>query len=535
MAHLCNISIALLQLTRPTIEPSMRDRDRHTDVLIVGAGLSGIGVAARLVASTPDRSFAILEMRQAIGGTWDQFRYPGIRCDSDVQTLGYGLKPWSDDSVITEGGDVRRYIEETADEYGIREHISFGHKVTTIAWSSMDAQWTVTAHDTETEETVVRTASFVVCASGYFDYDEAHVPELPGTLDFKGQIVHPQFWGEEHSFAGKDVVVVGSGATAITLIPAMAKAAKSVTMLQRSPGYVLSVPSTDPTTKLLRSVLPDDLVGHIARVRNTGIQLAMFQLARKHPKAARTIVLNQVRAQLRGKVDMKHFTPSYDVWDERLCVVPDGDLFRTLRNGEARIVTDHIDTFTETGIQTQSGEHLDADLVVLATGFKIKMLGGITVEVDGEQVHQSDKMTYRGIMFSDIPNFAMIFGYVNVSWTRKVDIAAQWLVRVLHEMDRRGADTVVATGGEEFATDDPFTEMSSGYMQRASGMFPMQGSEAPWRNQSNVLLDTVRLRLRSLDDGFLRFTSGPPDGADPLAEAGNTGGIVRQVARLVGL
>jgi cation diffusion facilitator CzcD-associated flavoprotein CzcO len=536
MSQTCNDKIVLLHSAAASnSEDHVTDRVPHTDVLIVGAGLSGIGIAANLTRRVPDRTYVILEMRDAIGGTWDQFRYPGIRCDSDVQTLGYGLRPWQDDHVITEGGEVRDYIGDTADQFAIRDHIELGHRVTRLVWSSAEARWTVTAVVEATGEVVTRTAEFVVAASGYFDYDEAHVPELPGMLDFGGDIVHPQFWDESYSYADKDVVVVGSGATAITLVPSMAAGARSVTMLQRSPGYVLSIPSTDPTTRLLRTVLPDDLVGHLARVRNTAVQLGMYKLARRYPRAVREVLLAQVRLQLRGAVDMEHFSPDYDPWDQRLCVVPDGDLFRVLRDGDARVVTDHIDTFTPTGIRTRSGEHLDADLVVLATGFRVKVLGGMTLEVDGEQVDPSQRLTYRGMMLGDVPNLAMIIGYVNVSWTRKVDIAASWLVRLLQEMDRRDADTVVATGGEDFATDEPFLEMSSGYMQRAEGLFPVQGSAAPWRNQHNVLLDMVRLRLLPLDDGHLRFLQAPPDGTDPLVEVEPSGGLVRGLARLVGL
>lgn len=485
-------------------------QDPDADVLIVGAGLSGVGMAAQLSSRCPRRSYVILERRQAIGGTWDLFRYPGIRCDSDMSTLGYSFRPWSRDDVIVRGGDVRDYICDTADEYGVTEHIRFGHRVVAVDWSTEQARWTVTAIAEATDEPVTVTARFVVGCSGYYSYDHAHVPELPGLADFEGDVLHPQFWDPDHDWHGQRVVIVGSGATAITMAPAMADDAAHVTLLQRSPAYILSLPETDPTARVMKRVLPHDLVSGVVRLRNTALQLGIYRVSRRYPAVVRAALLAGVRAQVGPEVDMRHFTPRYEPWDERLCVVPGGDLFRAVRSESVTMVTDQIETFTPSGIRLASGRQLEADLVVLATGLQLQLLGDVRATVDGAQVEPTTSLTYKGVMIADIPNFAMVFGYVNVSWTRKADLAAEYVCRVLDHMSRSGYRQVTPRGARGQATDEPFVALKSGYIERNRHLMPPQGRRAPWRNSDNVFKDTVVLRHLPVRDRHLRFTNPTP-------------------------
>ncbi|MBK8593114.1 MAG: NAD(P)/FAD-dependent oxidoreductase [Sandaracinaceae bacterium] len=481
----------------------------HVDVLIVGAGLSGVGTAAQLTMRCPGKSFLVLERREAIGGTWDFFRYPGIRCDSDMHTLGYSFRPWPSDTIITEAESIRSYIEDTAREYGVLERVRFRHRVVRASWSSREARWTVDAVVEPTNEKVTFTAGFVVGCAGYYNYDRAHTPSFPGTERFAGDIVHAQFWDEAYDYRGKRVVVIGSGATAVTLVPAMTKQAAHVTMLQRSPTYMVSLPKHDATVTALKRVLPERHVGAITRLRNTALQLGLYKVSQRYPAAVRKLLLRGVERQLGPDVSMRHFTPDYDPWDERLCVVPDGDLFKELNAGRASIVTDQVETFTESGVRLRSGETLPADLVVLATGLEVQLLGGVAVTVDGVSVDPNQRLTYRAAMFADIPNLAMIFGYVNVSWTRKADLVAEFVCRLLNHMDRHGYQQVTPGHSEGFATDEPFVALKSGYLKRGASGMPLQGSAAPWRNSQNVFVDTVLLRYGRLQDRYLRFTRRP--------------------------
>ena len=507
------------------------------DVLIVGAGVSGIGIACHLAITHPERSVRILERRDRIGGTWDLFRYPGIRCDSDMNTFGYAFRPWPQDEVITDGESIRAYVRETAEQYGVDRHIRFGQRVTRASWSTPDGCWTIESVDEGTGETTVTTARFVVACTGYYDYDRGYQPDFPGLDRYEGTFVHPQFWPDDLDHTGKRVLVIGSGATAVTLVPAMASDAAHVTMLQRSPTYVVTVPEVDRISAQLKTVLPDQLVADLARYRNLGIQLAMYYGARTFPSLVRRGILAAAKRQLGPDVSMRHFSPDYDPWDERLCVVPDGDLFRVLRRGEATIVTDHIDTFTETGVRLRSGEEIEADIVVSATGLEVQLLGGVRAEIDGEPVDTTERLTYKAIMVDRVPNFALVFGYVNVSWTRKVDLVGHYLSQLFTHMDRIGRQVVVPRGDDEAIADEPFVGLASGYVARAASRMPQQGARAPWRNTQNLLLDWIGLRLLPIDDGHLEFSQPVEDGAgarrglDPVALAGS---LVGSAATMVG-
>ncbi|MGM0563911.1 MAG: flavin-containing monooxygenase [Pseudomonadota bacterium] len=479
---------------------------KHVDVLIVGAGLSGIGTACHLSRECPDHSYAILERRSRIGGTWDLFRYPGIRSDSDMFTFGYNFRPWTGDKFLADGPSIRDYIVETAEEYNVTPHIHFNRQVTTANWSTEDAMWTLEAVDESTGEKETWTCNFLMSCSGYYNYDQGHRPDFPGEKQFEGQIIHPQHWPENLDYKGKKVVVIGSGATAVTLVPAMAGEAEHVTMLQRSPTYVATVPDVDPMSRKLRKFLPEMAVYRIARARNIGLQRMVYKLSQEKPKMMRRFFLGQVRKQLGPDIDMKHFEPSYNPWDERLCAVPRGDLFKVLRKGDASIVTDHIDTFTKKGIRLKSGQELEADIIITATGLELQMLGGVEGTVDGKVVKPNDTLVYRGVMLRDVPNMAMVFGYTNSSWTLKADLAAEYVCRVLKYMQKVGAKQVTPRDHEGCDTDDNFLGLQSGYVQRASDRLPRQGKRDPWRVLNNYLHDLPSLRYGQLDDEELEFS-----------------------------
>ncbi len=478
----------------------------HVDVLIIGAGLSGVGMAAQLRRLCPDKDYLVLERRAALGGTWDYFRYPGIRCDSDMFTLGYAFYPWTGDRAITDAASIRAYIEEVAREYEVMPRVRFGHKVIRASWSSEDARWTVTAELEATGEQRSFTAKFLVGCSGYYSYDEAHRPSFADQDTFAGDIVHAQFWDPGYAYAGKRVVVIGSGATAVTLVPALAERAAHVTMLQRSPSYYLSVPARDRSVELLRRLLPEQAVATLVRNRNTLMQFAFYNVALRYPEPIKKYLLAKVARELGPDADMRHFTPRYNPWEQRLCVVPDGDLFAAIRAGRAAVVTDQIERLTPTGIALKSGETLAADLIVLATGFKLEVGGGVEMLVDGERVDPSERLSYQATMFADVPNFAMVFGYVNVSWTRKADLVFEFVCRLLRHMDRAGHRSVTPRGAAGYESDEPFIGMKSGYVERGAALLPRQGTRAPWRNTQNVFRDTLELRHGRLDDGFLRFS-----------------------------
>ncbi|MBF6230703.1 NAD(P)/FAD-dependent oxidoreductase [Nocardia farcinica] len=481
---------------------------RHVDVLIIGAGLSGIGMACHLTRERPEHSFAILERRDSIGGTWDLFRYPGIRSDSDMYTFGYGFRPWNGTKVLADGPNIRQYIEDTAREYGVTEHIRFGRKVILAGWSSERELWTVTALDERTGATEEWTSRFLVGCTGYYDYDNGYRPEFPGEENFRGRIVHPQHWPEDLDYRGKRVVVIGSGATAITLVPAMSTDAAHVTMLQRSPTYITALPAEDPVALALKKArVPDKIAYQVGRARNIALQRASFQLSRTHPEKAKKLLLAAIRLQVGSGIDMRHFTPSYNPWDQRLCVVPNGDLFKVLRSGKASIVTDRIETFTEDGIRLESGEELPADIIVTATGLRVQMLGGGALEVDGEPVVVRDRVVYKGALLDGIPNAMVVLGYTNASWTLKADLAAEYFCRLLGHMAERGYRTFTAVAREgDRGTDSVMGgALTSGYIQRGDAVMPRQGTNGPWQVINNYFRDRAFLRKGPIEDGVLTF------------------------------
>jgi cation diffusion facilitator CzcD-associated flavoprotein CzcO len=477
----------------------------HFDVLIVGAGLSGIGAAWHLQDKAASRSYAILEGRDTIGGTWDLFRYPGIRSDSDMYTLGYAFRPWKEAKAIADGPSILKYVRDTAHEAGIDEHIRFNHMVRHASWSSQDARWTVSAE--HGGRTIQLTCNFLLMCSGYYDYAGGHRPEWAGEAEFSGRVVHPQHWPEDLDYAGKRVVVIGSGATAVTLVPEMAKTAAHVTMLQRSPTYMAARPAVDATADKLRARLPAKLAYDLIRARNVLFGMYFYRMARKRPAAVKERLLGMVREQLPADFDVEtHFTPKYNPWDQRLCLVPDNDMFEAIRAGTASVVTDQIDRFTPNGLLLKSGRELPADVVVTATGLKLHLLGGMKVEVDGSQVDFAQTYNYKGMMFSDVPNLASVFGYTNASWTLKADLTSEYVCRILNHMDRRGVEIATPRNHDEDLEAEPWLDFSSGYVQRSVHLFPKQGSRKPWKLHQNYALDLVALRFGKVDDGVLRFT-----------------------------
>lgn len=479
----------------------------YVDVLIIGAGLSGIGAACHLRNKLPKKSIAILEGRHAIGGTWDLFRYPGIRSDSDMYTLGYNFKPWTNPKAIADGPDIRDYIQETARENGVDKLVRFGHRSLKASWCTDKARWTVDVQRTDTGEAFQMECSFLLGCTGYYNYEAGYTPEFKGRERFQGQIIHPQHWPEDLDYAGKRVVVIGSGATAVTLIPSMADTAEHVVMLQRSPSYVASVPLRDKLSNKLRRYLPEKLVYRMARTRNVGFQMFFYRLARAKPRAIRRLLLSQVRRQVGENFDMKHFSPKYNPWDERLCAVPDGDLFRSIRKGKASVVTDHIDTFTEKGILLKSGQELEADIIITATGLDLQLLGGMTIELDGQPLEFSQTMNYKGFMFRDVPNFGMVFGYTNASWTLKADITIEYLCRLLKLMDKKRMKQVTPRLADDSIREEPFLDFQSGYVQRALPHLPRQGSKSPWKLHQNYALDLAMLRYGEMEDGVVTFSN----------------------------
>ncbi|WP_180014605.1 NAD(P)/FAD-dependent oxidoreductase [Acinetobacter sp. YH16031] len=482
--------------------------EKQVDILIVGAGISGIGLAAHLSKHSPQRSFEIIERRESFGGTWDLFKYPGIRSDSDMSTFGFNFKPWKKESVLASGSAIKNYIAEVVQEFNLSSKIHFQHRVVSANYDSATRKWSVVVENAQgKKQTWI--ANFVLGCTGYYNYDQGFQPEFPNQDAFKGTFIHPQHWPENLDYSGKKVVIIGSGATAITLVPAMVKGgAGHVTMLQRSPTYIASVPSIDMIYSKMRKLLPEDVAYKLTRARNIGMQRGIYALAQKQPKLLKTLLLKSVQFQLKGKVDMKHFTPNYEPWDQRLCVVPDGDLFKILREGHASVETDHIQKFTETGIQLKSGKHLDADIIVSATGLNIQILGGIQATMDGKPLDTSKHMLYQGVMVSDVPNMALIIGYINASWTLKVDIAAEYICRLLNYMDQHGYDEVIPEGdATELLEDTVMGSLTSGYIARAADVMPKQGKHAPWKVSNNYLADRKELKTASFEDGVLKFKS----------------------------
>jgi cation diffusion facilitator CzcD-associated flavoprotein CzcO len=473
------------------------------DVLIVGAGLSGIDAAYRLQTTLPHKRYAIVEARDAIGGTWDLFRYPGVRSDSDMYTLGFPFRPWQGEHVIAGGGEIRDYIRDTAAHYGIDQHIRFGHRVKRASWSTPDAMWTVEL-EVAGQPVVLRCAFLIMC-SGYYDYARAFVPNFPGVDRYRGRVVQPQFWPEDLDHAGKRVVVIGSGATAVTLVPALAHAAAHVTMLQRSPSYIVALPAKDRLAAAARRWLPTQTADAFVRWKNVLMGIATFSLAKHAPRTTQKLIARGRQQQMGPGHDDRHFTPSYKPWEQRVCVVPDGDLFETLRSGRAEVVTDQIETFTETGIKLASGQELAADIVVSATGLVVRLLGGATLVVDGETIDPGQKLLYKGMMLDGVPNLGLTFGYSNASWTLKCDLIARYLCRLLGHMERTERAVCVPRLKDPTVTPLPLLDFSSGYVARAVGTMPQQGSKGPWRLHQNYVLDFASLALSDLEDGTMEL------------------------------
>ncbi len=496
-----------------TATPAFRPTDlpekplEHFDVLIIGAGLSGIGAGCHLQAKSPGKTFAILEARDAIGGTWDLFRYPGIRSDSDMFTLGYSFRPWEEAKAIADGPSIRSYVRETARDHGIEDRIRFGHRVVRTDWSTPDARWTVEAQRTDTGETVRFTCGFLFTCTGYYRYDEGYTPEFEGIERFGGQIVHPQHWPEDLDYTDKRVVVIGSGATAVTLVPAMAERAAHVTMLQRSPGYVVSLPARDPLADALRRVLPARIAYPMVRWKNVLLTTAFYQLSRRAPRLVKAMIRKGVGRRLPRGYDLDtHFKPHYDPWDQRVCLVPDGDLFDAIRHGGASIVTDRIETFTEDGLRLESGAALEADLIVTATGLNMLALGGMTIAVDGREIDLSETVAYKSMMFSGVPNLAFALGYTNASWTLKCDLVAEYVCRLVNHMDQRGYRQCTPCEPDESVAREPAIDLTSGYVLRSIDKFPKQGSRTPWRLHQNYARDILMLRRGVLEDEGIEFS-----------------------------
>lgn len=488
----------------PRTAPAPETRE-HRDVVIIGAGISGIGQACHLKDKRPGASFAILEGRDTIGGTWDLFRYPGIRSDSDMYTFGYGFRPWKDDDDIASGAAILRYLDETVDDYGLRDKIRFGARVTRVNWSPAQARWLIDVTPADGAPYGM-SCDFLVSCTGYYDYEQGHLPDFEGFADFEGAVAHPQHWPEDLDYAGKRVLVIGSGATAVTLVPAMAKAAAHVTMLQRSPTYIFSRPATDPKAAWLRRWLPAGLAHRLARARAIFLSTYAYRIARKNPEGMRAFLRKMAMDEAGPGVDVDtHFKPTYNPWDQRLCLIPDGDFYAALRAGDADVVTDRIARFDATGVVLASGKHLDADVIVPATGLKLQFLGGIDMRIDGKPVTAAEHTVYRGTMLSNVPNFAMIFGYANSSWTLKADLSSNFICRVLRHMDRKGLTTVMPVLDKAAEGGKPLLSLTSGYLTRAADEMPKQGEAAPWKTEETYVSDMLSVRFAKVDDGVLEY------------------------------
>lgn len=476
----------------------------HFDVLIVGAGLSGIAAGYYLQTRCPRKTYAILEGRDALGGTWDLFRYPGIRSDSDMYTLGYTFRPWQSARAIVDGPSILNYLRETAAEYGIDKKIRFGHRVCRVSWSSAEARWTV---DVQHDGQILQlTCNFLFMCTGYYTYDKGYTPEWNGVERFQGQIIHPQAWPQDFDYTGKRIIVIGSGATAVTLIPALAEKAAHVTMLQRSPTYIVSAPSEDAAAEKLRRFLPGRMAYAITRWKHILLSMYYFYIARSRPDEAKAVMIQGVRAALGPDFDVEtHFTPRYKPWDQRVCLVPDSDLFNAINAGKVSVVTGEIETFVESGIQLKSGEILPAGVIITATGLVMKIMHGVQIIVDGKPVELSDTVTYKGMMYSSIPNLASAFGYANASWTLKAELICIHVCRLLNYMDRRGYNQCMPRIDDPAFKPAGFIDFTSGYVQRALNTLPQQGTKRPWKAYQNYLKDLFIMRFAPLNDGAMRF------------------------------
>ena len=502
------------------MEPSTAMGATHFDVVIVGAGLSGIGAGHYLQTECPWADYAIFEARDAIGGTWDLFRYPGIRSDSDMHTLGYSFRPWDGEKSIADGDSILQYIKDTAKESGIDARIRFNHRITSADWSSTDLLWHLTAESTDTGEPIEVTASFLFSCSGYYRYDHGYLPDFEGMSDFAGIVVHPQAWPEGLDYAGKKVVVIGSGATAVTLVPALARSAAHVTMLQRSPTYIASLPEKSPVVAMLRKVLPAKQAGTAAKWFHAILTQAFYQLSRKYPKLVRRMLAKGLERQLPSGYDIAtHFTPRYDPWDQRFCAVPNGDLFKALSIGSASVITDQIQRFTEKGLLLASGDEIEADVIVTATGLELLFLGGISLTVDGEHVDPATRLTYKGMMIEGVPNLALAIGYTNASWTLKCDLTCDYVCRLLNHMRARGFSECVARNRDASTASGPILGLTSGYIQRSAHLLPKQGTKHPWKVHQSYLRDYRALKMSDVDDSVMEFSgsSRPQSSLEPIA------------------
>jgi monooxygenase len=497
-----------------------REPREHLDVLVVGAGLSGIGAGHYLQTACPWASYAIFEARESIGGTWDLFRYPGIRSDSDMYTLGYSFRPWDGEKAIADGASILQYIKDTAAEEGIDQHIRFQHRIIAANWSTDDGCWHVTAERTDTGEEVHLTAGFIFSCSGYYRYDHGYQPDFDGLDRYQGQVIHPQAWPEDLDYTGKRIVVIGSGATAITLIPSLAEKAAHVTMLQRSPTYIVSRPAKDPLARILKAVLPGRLGATAMRwIMAVGTQSTYF-MSKRRPALVKKVLLRGVARQLPKGYDVAaHFTPSYNPWDQRLCLVPDGDLFKAIRRGTASVVTDHIETFTETGIRLKSGEELQADIVVSATGLELLFVGGIDVTVDGEEIDVPNRLTYKGMMLEGVPNIAVAIGYTNASWTLKCDLTCDYVTRLLNHLHENGLRQCTPLNQDASISPAPLLGLNSGYIQRAEDRFPKQGTRFPWQVHQSFIRDYRAMKLKGVEDEAMVFSNPAPTGSQTVPAA----------------
>lgn len=490
----------------------MTSSTEHFDVVIIGAGLSGIGAGYRLQTRCPRKTYVILEARAEIGGTWDLFRYPGIRSDSDMATFSYPFRPWNRSDVIADGPSILQYVRDTAREFGIDQHIRFKQKVLSARWLSEDVRWIVEVK-ADSGEIGRYTCDFLYGCTGYYRYDAGYEPEFPGIDNFRGRIVHPQTWPAELDYSGKKVIVIGSGATAVTLVPAMAKTAAHVTMVQRSPSYMLSLPKHDPIAKLMKRLLPESIALRMVRWKNIGVNIAIYQISRRAPNFARRILrAGAVKDLPQGYEVDKHFNPKYRVWDQRLCLIPDSDFYNAISAGHASVVTDKIETFTPDGVRLSSGEELTADIIVTATGLRMLALGAVQLVVDDVTVIPGDEFIYKGAMLSNVPNFAFCIGYTNAAWTLRADLASTYVCRVLNHMDRRGYRTCMPTCTRDSMEARPLLSLTSGYVMRAAADLPKSGTRAPWLIRQNYIRDMMTMRFGRVEDGVLRFSKAVPVG-----------------------
>ena len=480
--------------------------NKKIDVLVVGAGLSGIGAGYHLQKKCPETSFLILEGRENIGGTWDLFKYPGIRSDSDMYTLGYNFKPWKEQKAIADAPSILKYLNETVEEFNLKSKIRFGKYVKKARWSSDSNQWTVDIEDKKTGKFSQILCSFIFMCSGYYSYKEGYTPHFEGKENFKGDIIHPQKWDTSFDYSNKKIVVIGSGATAVTIVPEMAKTAKHVTMLQRSPTYVVAAPEKDNLANKLRKYLPLKFTYWFIRWRNILRQQYYFRLCKKYPKGVKNVIIREVKKKLGNDFDVKtHFTPKYNPWDQRMCLVPDGDLFEQINQGKASVVTDHIKNFTENGILLKSGKELKADVIITATGLNLEMLSTVEFFIDNKSVDISKTVTYKGMMYSGIPNLASTFGYTNASWTLGADLTSEYVCRVINHMKRNNYDVVCPKPNIGIEADPDYLNLTSGYIKRSLNIFPKQGKKAPWRNNQNYLIDIFQMKYGRIDDGEISF------------------------------